>query len=66
MVRRADASSTDGMSSVPAKATHTAGARATGTAKGVKPATYTGAAVPREIAGRVFGFVAAVAAAAAI
>jgi len=51
----------------------TSGARASGarvsasaTSKGVKPASFTGAAVPREIAGSMFGFVAAVAAAAAI
>jgi len=57
MVRRADAS---------AKASNTARASATGTAKGPKPAAYTGAAAPREIAGKVLGFVAAAAAAAAI
>jgi hypothetical protein len=42
------------------------GARASATSKGVKPASFTGAAVPREVAGSMFGFVAAVAAAAAI
>jgi hypothetical protein len=42
------------------------GARATGTTKGVKPAAYTGAAVPREVTGNILGFAAAIAAVAAI
>jgi hypothetical protein len=54
----------------PAKAdgssARASGARASATSKGVKPASYTGAAVPREVAGSMLGFVAAVAAAAAI
>jgi len=41
-------------------------ASASATSRGVKPAAYTGAAVPREVAGSMLGFVAAVAAAAAI
>jgi hypothetical protein len=42
------------------------GAYASATSKGVKPAVYTAAAAPRDIAGSMIGFAAAVAAAAAI
>jgi len=49
-----------------ASSARSSGARASVTSKGIKPAAYTGAASPRDIAGSMFGFVAAVAAAAAI
>lgn len=67
MARRADASTPDRTVAVVRNvASASASSRASGTAKGPKPATYSGAAVPRDVAGSMLGFVAAVAAAAAI
>jgi len=67
VARPAKADSTGGASAAYASGARASGAgRASATSKGIKPAAYTGAAVPRDIAGSMFGFVAAVAAAAAI
>ncbi|KAF2428857.1 hypothetical protein EJ08DRAFT_698874 [Tothia fuscella] len=69
MVRREDASPTAAVRAKGTGGTRASGARAsgaypTGTAKGVKPAAYTGAAVPREVTGGLLGFAAFAAAAA--
>jgi hypothetical protein len=49
-----------------ASGARTSGAYASATSKGVKPAVYTAAAAPRDVAGSMIGFAAAVAAVAAI
>jgi len=67
VARPAKADSTGSVSAAGASPARVSGAsRASATSKGIKPAAYTGAAVPRDIAGSMFGFVAAVAVAAAI
>jgi len=67
VARPVKADSTGSASGAYASSARVSGAsRASATSKGIKPAAYTGAAAPRDIAGSMFGFVAAVAAAAAI
>jgi len=60
------ASATSKASATSAAGAATARVAYTATSKAPKPATYTGAAAPRDIAGSMFGFVAGVVAAAAI